>query len=176
MTRKEHSNSLSNINMGYVIYFLFQIKIKDFVFSGCGVVYKDKTKGLPFGHYPPEARLQRRLEQLGDVWCFGILFWELMTDAKKPFDLDKAQEIDVMLNHGISFELPSMPSNTPKDMKTIFTDNVLTKEDKRKTMTDVNLMLEKALDIQPILANKLFRKNKDFQNKTTTTCEKVTDK
>lgn len=85
---------------------------------------QNKKNKLPVGHYPSDALTNSQFSQL--------------------YDNRKVPEIAKMFCSGYRFELPC---NTPEDLKSIFTDNVLVGEKRRKPMTGVNLMLEKAFDI-----------------------------
>lgn len=111
---------------------------------------------MPFRWYPPEALKNTVYDKSTDVWSYGILLWEIMTDARKvPYaGLNIGQVLEKYLN-GYKYELPD---NTPEPIATIFTTHVLVSQKERKTMTEVCTMIEAALDIKPRVANKLLRK------------------
>lgn len=123
-----------------------------------------KNREMPYRHYSPEALTINLCTQLGDVWSFGILLWELMTDAKVPYpNCHYRHDIAKLFCAGYRFELPA---NTPEDLKSIFMCYVCVSQKKRKPMTELNTILEEAFDITPIVSNTLLRKEKEFLHKT----------
>ena len=40
---------------------------------------------IPFRWMSPEALSKRRFSQASDVWAFGMMVWEMLTDGDMPF-------------------------------------------------------------------------------------------
>jgi serine/threonine protein kinase len=45
----------------------------------------ESTEKLPIRWLPPEVMLRRSFSLKSDVWSFGVLMWEIYSNAERPY-------------------------------------------------------------------------------------------
>lgn len=65
------------------------VKVSDFglTVNGCTATYMyvQNDNAKPIRYLAPEALKKKRYSEQSDVWSFGVLAWELLTDGDDPF-------------------------------------------------------------------------------------------
>lgn len=65
------------------------VKVSDFGLTVNGHTathaYVQNDDAKPIRYLAPESLEKARYSEQSDVWAFGVLAWELMTDGKKPY-------------------------------------------------------------------------------------------
>lgn len=94
------------------------VKISDFGFSKF-LDNKDYYHKVNKGRFPikwmaPESLLKSTYYKKSDVWSFGILLWEIMTLASKPYpQIDALQDL---VNYLMEGNRMTQPQSCPYEM------------------------------------------------------------
>nr|XP_006817811.1 PREDICTED: focal adhesion kinase 1-like [Saccoglossus kowalevskii] len=65
------------------------------------VRFFEKTKGnFPYQWMSVETLLNRRFTPKSDVWSFGIVIWEIITQGSTPYHGTKEEDVKVMVTNG----------------------------------------------------------------------------
>jgi serine/threonine protein kinase len=77
----------------------YTIKISDMGLSRNTSYYKSDSKSIPYRWSSPETILYGTSTHLSDVWSFGVVLWEIFSNAQIPFaKLTNDQVVDQVAN------------------------------------------------------------------------------
>ncbi|KFD57669.1 hypothetical protein M514_01339 [Trichuris suis] len=123
-------------------------KISDLGMAREGNLYKmsNRLKPVPIKWTAPDALRTGSYSQAADVWSYGVLIWEVMTDGQAPYaDLQEKYgrrftvRLLELLDEGYRLTLPS---NTPSEISAIMANCMEKDAEKRKTFKEIREALE----------------------------------
>lgn len=78
--------------------------------------YVQDDDAKPIRYLAPEALEKGRYSEQSDVWSFGVLAWELLTDGKRPyFELIKESDVVKHVVGGGRLPRPTAAEHCPSD-------------------------------------------------------------
>uniref|UniRef100_A0AC34G2T4 Protein kinase domain-containing protein n=1 Tax=Panagrolaimus sp. ES5 TaxID=591445 RepID=A0AC34G2T4_9BILA len=84
------------------------VKISDFGLSREGEEYKmTQTQRVPMKSMAPECFTNFTFTRSSDVFSFGVLLWEIFSDAAEPFEGIKTAEMKNLILNGVRLEFPA---------------------------------------------------------------------
>eukprot|EP01091_Cochliopodium_minus_P016700 TRINITY_DN632_c0_g2_i1.p1 TRINITY_DN632_c0_g2~~TRINITY_DN632_c0_g2_i1.p1 ORF type:complete len:383 (+),score=127.21 TRINITY_DN632_c0_g2_i1:178-1326(+) len=116
------------------------VKITDFGLS-CFIDSKNyPTKRANARWRSPEQTLSNTFSKKGEVWSFGVIFWEILT-KKLPYHSTKESKVvsEGVANQSLSLEIPS---SLPAFVKDLLNDCLVYDPDQRASISDVVSVLE----------------------------------
>lgn len=117
-------------------------RISDFGLARVGDAYKlTVSRKVAFKHMSPEIFTTFRYTPKSDVYAFGTLVWEIMTDGKEPYMDKKLGEVKrLVVNEGKRLDFNA---DTPEEIKKIVVNHCWTANpDERASMKEVVGKLE----------------------------------
>uniref|UniRef100_A0A1I7Y4Q2 Tyrosine-protein kinase n=1 Tax=Steinernema glaseri TaxID=37863 RepID=A0A1I7Y4Q2_9BILA len=89
------------------------LKISDFGLSRkTEVVQMDSSERAPVRWLAPEVFITQRYRATADVWAFGVLIWEIFTNAAEPYRGWKGPQIrEQVINHNFRLPFPEWVPN-----------------------------------------------------------------
>lgn len=122
-------------------------KVSDFsdaILLGKAVTPLQKNKKLPLRWTAPECFSKKNFSMQSDVWSFGILLYEMMTNGAFPYaDIKDINEVLRMVESG--YHMPS-PATCPQNVYKVMLDCWKMKPENRPTFQVLKETLEKIQD------------------------------
>uniref|UniRef100_A0AC35FZI0 Protein kinase domain-containing protein n=1 Tax=Panagrolaimus sp. PS1159 TaxID=55785 RepID=A0AC35FZI0_9BILA len=120
------------------------------------------TQRVPIKWIAPECLINFTFTRPSDVFSFGVLIWEIYTDAAEPFEGKKTSEIKNLLLNGARLEFPN---STPSDIKEMVTQHLWSsRPEDRYTMSDVVQRLEQLSGVKQPARKKEHHKSRSEIN------------
>lgn len=124
----------------------YSCKVSDFGLSRSITTESNKkSEGkelLPIKWTAPEAIAEKKFSAQSDIYSFGIVLWEIFSDAKTPFeDIPNSEARKLIL----SGQRPKRPQNCPEGAWAIMNNCWNQDPEKRPEWKDVYLALQKLL-------------------------------
>ncbi|EYC02570.1 hypothetical protein Y032_0099g3186 [Ancylostoma ceylanicum] len=127
-----------------------EVKISDFGLSrelsneAKKYTIKDQNQRLPVRWLAPEVLSAATYSKKSDVFSYGILLWEIFSDAALPYSDMTLAEVIVQVQAG--YRLPA-PEMMPKLIRTIMIEQCFPAiPEDRSTMTQIRLVIENAME------------------------------
>uniref|UniRef100_A0AC34FD16 Protein kinase domain-containing protein n=1 Tax=Panagrolaimus sp. ES5 TaxID=591445 RepID=A0AC34FD16_9BILA len=139
------------------------VKISDFGLSREGEKYKmTQTQRVPIKWIAPECLINFTFTRSSDVFSFGVLLWEIFSDAAEPFEGKKTTEIKNLILNGVRLEFPAA---TPLEIKEMVTQHLWSsRPEDRYTMSDVVQRLEQMTGVKQPTKKKDHHKSRNEPN------------
>ncbi|CAJ0579657.1 unnamed protein product, partial [Mesorhabditis spiculigera] len=126
----------------------YLVKISDFGLSRDGDAYVMKTvRKVPIRWLAPETIQTFTYTPKSDVWAYGVLVWEVMTNGDEPYAGEPNPQIKQKIVAG---ELLQFPSLANQEIVSLIKQHCWDKDkDRRYSMTEVAQKLESLNNRQP---------------------------
>jgi len=82
------------------------VKVSDFGLSKEAISFRGSESVLPVRWAPPEVLKAQRFSPASDAWAFGVLLWELFTDAEMPYAVLSDKEVEHQVCAGARLPQP----------------------------------------------------------------------
>ena len=80
-------------------------------------VIQDQRVSIPIRWAAPECVQARRISEKSDVWSFGVLITELLTNGQTPYSQLSMNEVITLLQDGRAGGHPDIPATAPEEIR-----------------------------------------------------------
>ncbi|KAL3114851.1 hypothetical protein niasHT_014665 [Heterodera trifolii] len=121
------------------------VKVADFGLAFKGPSKPVETgKPVPIRWLSPETMRERTFTPKSDTWAYGVLCWEIFSNAQQPYQFMSNNDVAPMVLRGTRLRFPNV---TPPPFAEFIRANVWTADDVRRySMRDVLAWIEQHID------------------------------
>uniref|UniRef100_A0A5S6QUS9 Tyrosine-protein kinase n=1 Tax=Trichuris muris TaxID=70415 RepID=A0A5S6QUS9_TRIMR len=126
-----------------------RLKIADLGMARTGDMYKmhqSRQKPLPVKWIPPDTLMSRNYTEKSDVWAFGVLMWEILTNGESPYAELALNTTKTFVIELITFlrqgKRLTPPPNTPDELKSLMMKCWDADPDKRPKFVEIAKRLD----------------------------------
>ncbi|KAI6193021.1 Tyrosine-protein kinase [Aphelenchoides besseyi] len=117
-----------------------RIKISDFGLSREGETYKlTSSRRVPYKYLALETFTTYLFSRKTDVWAYGVMLWEIFTNAAEPFSDKRMGEVKQLLTDGKRLEFPA---GTPDNIRELAAQTWKAVPEERPKMSEIVVKLE----------------------------------